>query len=52
MNNLARNEKENNERWQPKDYNFNLPLEEKVDKKNIILIVIYLTLLIGSLFAI
>ncbi len=55
MTEMIQKEEKNDERWQPRDHNVNLPFnefKEKDSKKNVILIVIYLTLLIGSLFAI
>lgn len=55
MTEMIRDKENNNNRWQPKDHNAKMPFEEQVEKsnkKNVILIVIYLTLLLGSLFTI
>ena len=52
MTEMIREKENNNDRWQPKDYDVSFPFEEKANRKNVILIVVYLTLLIGSLFTI
>jgi hypothetical protein len=52
MTEIVQNKKNNDNRWQPKDHDVTFPFEEKANKKNVILIVVYLTLLIGSLFTI
>ena len=55
MRKIVKQETDRNQRWQPKDHNVVFPFEEqkeKANKKNVILIIIYLTLLIGSLFTI
>ncbi len=52
---MIEQENNNNNRWQPKDHNIVFPFEEQIEKankKNVILVVIYLILLIGSLFTI
>lgn len=55
MRKIVEQETNSNQRRQPKDHNVVFPFEdqvEKANKKNVILVVIYLTLLIGSLFTI
>ena len=55
MRKIVEQETDSNQRWQSKDHNVVFPFEEQIEKankKNVILVVIYLTLLIGSLFTI
>ncbi len=52
---MIEQENNSNENWDTKDHNVVFPFEEQIEKankKNVILVVIYLTLLIGSLFTI
>jgi len=55
MTEMIQKEEKNDKRWLPKDHKFIYPFEEQkqqANKKNIILVIVYLILLLGSLFVI